>query len=153
MAAILQMTFQINFKECKSFLQKYFHLKYHWGLLLRVQLAIDSGKNWCGGTIEVWEWRSNFIPLYWACDYLSLLGLKLNNVSKGGHTCLNTNSCWKIFYKLFDAQLTERWQDRGTDRQHHTICAIQRQDSQCDVIRWSNITCYCMIHFSDWWKL
>ena len=35
-------------------------------------------------TVEVWEWISNFIPHYWTCDYLSMLGLKLNHVSKMG---------------------------------------------------------------------
>ena len=32
----------------------------------------------------VYEWISNFIPLYWACNYLSTLGLKLNHISKRG---------------------------------------------------------------------
>ena len=50
--------------------------------------------NFNGATVEVWEWISNFIPhfirhdkwchptLYWASDYLSMLGLKLNHASK-----------------------------------------------------------------------
>ena len=28
-----------------------------------------------GAAVEVWEWISNFITLYWTCDYLSMLGL------------------------------------------------------------------------------
>ena len=36
--------------------------------------------NFNGAIIEVWEWVINSIPLYCACDYLSMLGLKLINV-------------------------------------------------------------------------
>ena len=44
--------------------------------------------NFNGATIEVWEWISNFIPqFYRACDYLSMLVLKLNHVSKRGPSC------------------------------------------------------------------
>ena len=36
-----------------------------------------------GAIVEVWDWISNFIPyFFWACDYLSMLGLKLIRVSK-----------------------------------------------------------------------
>ena len=43
--------------------------------------------NFNGGNIEVWEWISNFSPThYWACDYLSVLGLKLNHDSKRWHS-------------------------------------------------------------------
>ena len=35
-------------------------------------------------TVEVWEWISNFISLYNGCNYLSMLGLKLINISKRG---------------------------------------------------------------------
>ena len=39
-----------------------------------------------GATVEVEEWISNFIPHFTgACDYLSMLGFKLNHVSKSGH--------------------------------------------------------------------
>ena len=40
--------------------------------------------NFNGVTVEVWEWRSNFVPHFtqWECDYLSMLGLKLVRVSK-----------------------------------------------------------------------
>ena len=40
--------------------------------------------NFNGCTVEVQEWISNFIPHYNGCDYLSMLGLKLNHVSKRG---------------------------------------------------------------------
>ena len=33
---------------------------------------------------KVQEWISNLTTLYWVCDYLSVLGLKLNHVSKRG---------------------------------------------------------------------
>ena len=37
------------------------------------------------GTVEVWEWMGNFIPrFYWACDYLSMSGLKLIHIRKRG---------------------------------------------------------------------
>ena len=37
-------------------------------------------------TIEVWEWISYFYStLYWACDYLYMLRLKLIHVSERGH--------------------------------------------------------------------
>ena len=32
--------------------------------------------------VEVWDWISNFIPLYDGCNYLSMLGLKLNHGGK-----------------------------------------------------------------------
>ena len=35
------------------------------------------------GIFEVWEWMSFHRTLYKACGYLSMLGLKLNHVSKG----------------------------------------------------------------------
>ena len=42
-------------------------------------------KNFDGCTIDVLEWISNFHPtLNNGCDYLSMLGLKLNHVSKRG---------------------------------------------------------------------
>ena len=39
-----------------------------------------------GENVKVWKWLSDFI-LYWACNYLSMLGLKLIHVSKRGHWC------------------------------------------------------------------
>ena len=59
-----------------------------------------------GATVEVWEWISYFIPLQWACGYLSMLGLKLIRVSKSTHwwwsvdasCCLWGNvRCQKLF--------------------------------------------------------
>ena len=35
-------------------------------------------------TVEVWEWISNFIPLYDGCNYAPLLKFKLNHVCKRG---------------------------------------------------------------------
>ena len=40
--------------------------------------------NFNSATVEVGEWISNFIPHSWACDYLSMLKLKLIHVSKRG---------------------------------------------------------------------
>ena len=41
--------------------------------------------NFNGGTLEVKEWISNFIPYFTGvCDYLSMLGLKLIHASKRG---------------------------------------------------------------------
>ena len=45
--------------------------------------------NFNGCTVEVWEWISN--TLYQACDYLSLLGLKLIRVSERGPSWLLIN--------------------------------------------------------------
>ena len=39
---------------------------------------------WPNYFIEAREWMSNFTPLYWAGDYLSMLGLKLVYDSKWG---------------------------------------------------------------------
>ena len=36
--------------------------------------------NFNGATVEVWEWVHP--RLYWSCDYLSMMGLKLNHVNK-----------------------------------------------------------------------
>ena len=48
--------------------------------------------NFNGHTVEVWEWKNNFIPLfiihptlYDGYQYLSLLGVKLIHVNKSGH--------------------------------------------------------------------
>ena len=41
--------------------------------------------NFNGCTAEVWKWISNFVTLYQACNYLSILGLKLNHVNKRGY--------------------------------------------------------------------
>ena len=38
--------------------------------------------NFNGATVEVWEGINNFIP-YFGCNCLSMMGLKLNHVSKG----------------------------------------------------------------------
>ena len=45
--------------------------------------------NFNGAAVEVWECISNFIPYFTrhACDYLSMLGLKLNHVCKRGTWC------------------------------------------------------------------
>ena len=37
-----------------------------------------------GGAVEVWGWMSLYFTLSWACDYISMLGFKLNHVSKRG---------------------------------------------------------------------
>ena len=54
--------------------------------------------NFNGAAVEVWERINNFIPHFTGhiCDYLSVLGLKLNHVIKGSHDdkyqC-TSNSC------------------------------------------------------------
>ena len=54
--------------------------------------------NFNGAIVEVQEWISTFIPHFsGACDYLSMLGLKLNHVNKRGSRrslCINK---WKVF--------------------------------------------------------
>ena len=41
--------------------------------------------NFNGCTVEFWEWRGNFkSTLYYGCNYLSMLGLKLNHAAKRG---------------------------------------------------------------------
>ena len=40
--------------------------------------------NFNGCTVEIWEWTNNFIPHFYGCNYLSMLGLELNHVSKRG---------------------------------------------------------------------
>ena len=37
--------------------------------------------NFNGCTVEVWEWKSNFVL---GCNFLSMLGLKVDHVSKRG---------------------------------------------------------------------
>ena len=47
-----------------------------------------------GATVEVLEWDRWFHPtLYNGCNYLSMLGLKLNHVSKRGPRCPSTWHC------------------------------------------------------------
>ena len=43
--------------------------------------------NFNGGTVEVYEWISNFIPHIIMDVITYMLGLKLNHVSKRGHWC------------------------------------------------------------------
>ena len=53
-----------------------------------------------GCTVEVKVWIKKFHPIhYWACDYLSVLGFKLNHVSKKGHrnTCTNSHDINIVF--------------------------------------------------------
>ena len=47
----------------------------------------DPFSSFTGVTIEVWEWISNFTPRSILClrNYLSMLGFKLNHVSKKGY--------------------------------------------------------------------
>ena len=45
--------------------------------------------NFNSATVEVYEWIKSHPTLYCACDYLSMLGLKLNHVSKRGHCSVN----------------------------------------------------------------
>ena len=50
--------------------------------------------NFNSTTVEVWEWISKFHhTLYWACAYLSMLGFKLNHVSKTAPGC----RCYQTF--------------------------------------------------------
>ena len=44
-------------------------------------------------TAEAWEWISNFHD---GCNYLSMLGLKLNHVSKRGHRNVSPKAHWII---------------------------------------------------------
>ena len=44
--------------------------------------------NFNGITVEVWEWINNFTHILWACDYLSILGLKLIHISRRDPCCL-----------------------------------------------------------------
>ena len=50
--------------------------------------------------VMAWCWTGNkSCPLYWACYYLSMLGLKLNHVSKSGHWSVPShylNQWWNI---------------------------------------------------------
>ena len=42
------------------------------------QLYIYYARNWSVKTAKIWEWISSFIlHVYWACDYLSVMELKL----------------------------------------------------------------------------
>ena len=52
-------------------------------------------------SVEVWEWMGKaFHPtLYWACDYLSMLGLKLIHVSKRGPGTFFYNRDWLCQYR------------------------------------------------------
>ena len=60
--------------------------------------------NFNGCTIEVWEWISNFIPLFiGACDYLSVLGLKLICVSKSD--AIWHHGCWPILAQVMACHL------------------------------------------------
>ena len=49
--------------------------------------------NFSGCTIDIWEWKSNFIPHFtlYRCNYLPLLGLKLHDISKRIPWSRNTN--------------------------------------------------------------
>ena len=82
--------------------------------------------NFNGCTVEVWKWISNFIP-HFACDYLSMLGLKLIHVRKGGP--------WGLLYRQGLAQPTQSvW--------HGWVIRF--------IEKWSVITRWILGHESDW---
>ena len=69
--------------------------------------------NFRGASIEVWEWISNFIDakLYWACDYLSVLGLNLIHSKRrqnGRHsqTTFKNGFSWM---KMYEFRLKFHW--------------------------------------------
>ena len=48
--------------------------------------------NFNGAAVEVWVWKSNFIPhFFWAYDYLSTLRFKLVRLNKKGHWSYDWN--------------------------------------------------------------
>ena len=50
-------------------------------------------------TVEVYEWISNFVPHFiYVCNYLTMLGLKLNHVSKSGPRLV---SSWSSQYRKY----------------------------------------------------
>ena len=86
-----------------------------------------------------WSWGMDelFHPTFhWACDYLSMLGLKLINVSKRGHlqqTATNKKSrvpallSWNITYRYFscDIKVVQLIQCRNTAIEWNWICRIE----------------------------
>ena len=55
--------------------------------------------NFNGCTVEVWEWKSNFVlDFYNGCNYFSVLGLNLNHVSKRGHRGVKTSKTTRHRY-------------------------------------------------------
>ena len=110
MAAILQTTFS-NFSWTKMY---EFWFRFQWmkpisliawcfnlgavrsnltgclKFVLTVRVQIDNMPALVQITALVWEWISNFIPHFTVCDYLSMLGLKLNHVSERGPWCLQS---------------------------------------------------------------
>ena len=74
----------------------------------------DSFLNFNGATIEVYKWISNFaLHFTGACDYLSMLGLRLNHVSKRGHR-------WRICA----SRSSLAWEMGGHLCGHESLCQL-----------------------------
>ena len=54
-----------------------------------------------GATVDVWEWLNNFTPtFYWVCNYVIMLGLKLNQASKYVYIIRIAFNCIGFWYGL-----------------------------------------------------
>ena len=73
----------------KLLLHSLYSVKWNHSSIHKLQQC--NRRNSC--VIEAWEWMGNFIPHFaGAYHYLSMLGLRLTHVSKGGLTCRHSKS-------------------------------------------------------------
>ena len=94
--------------------------------------------NFNGATVEVWEWISNFISLYWECDFLSTLGLI--NVNKNGSLVLKS-----FVQSANTVQITNAENASNTITQHNKSKIWCILFALCrTVFRWDLVTVYSL---------
>ena len=89
------------------------------------------------------EMDKQFHPtLYWACEYLYILGLKSNHVSKGAphNNVIVSAAGWKLIN--LDAQIIEI---------HQGLLRLPEQNKCCHFDEIVNISCTSRCHFESFW--
>ena len=88
-------------------------ISYHMRIRVRGEITYPF-PNFNGCTAEVWEWISKFhLILYNGCNYLSVMGFKLNHISKMGPWSFSWDQQNQQWNK--NAVIHCRWSVRGTD--------------------------------------
>ena len=96
---------------------------------------------------------SNFIPLYWACNYLSMLGLKLiHDVSKRAHICA-------IKWVLIWFEITRLWAYDALSKEAltrikrccHLFLTVHAENCYC--IQQSSVTTLSISYHTSVWSI
>ena len=89
--------------------------------------------------------------IYWACDYLSMLGLKLNHISKSGYWCRMTWIKKNSQVHIFDQECVHHYTPRTTKLLGDGILISLRPSANRPSVRLSRLPCpLCNIYSSGW---